>query len=239
MVTDNYEAVYLDTFIRLNNNKELAEDLTNDAIIKIMDALRNGKYKEIGEGTIVAWMLAITRNLTIDYLRINSRIPLSQIEVKSENGTEYERTDLREYYYSNSELTQEETIVHKDQIRYLRKIVRSLPFKQREVFILRNRFKYSFIEIAERTGVSINTALGRMRYSLQNIRKELGKDPILELKKSSPLKGVKTCTKCDKEKSKNDFNKESRNKKSGLSAWCSDCVSEYSRLRRTRLKQAS
>jgi RNA polymerase sigma-70 factor (ECF subfamily) len=140
-------------------DKELAEDLFQDTFIKVINTIRSGQYKE--EGKFIQWVMRIAHNLIIDHFRKSKRIPLV------ENTDEYNIFDrVRIPVESIEEMIITEQI-HKD----VKKLIDYLPKEQREVLVMRHYADMSFKDIAEVTNVSINTALGRMRYALINLRK--------------------------------------------------------------------
>ena len=140
-------------------DKELAEDLFQDTFIKVINTFRSGQYKE--EGKFIQWVMRIAHNLIIDYFRKAKRIPII------ENHDEYDIFDkVRIPVESVEELLITEQI-HRD----VKKLIDYLPEEQKEVLIMRHYADMSFKDIAEVTNVSINTALGRMRYALINLRK--------------------------------------------------------------------
>jgi len=139
--------------------KDLAEDLFQDTFIKVINTIRSGQYKE--EGKFIQWVMRIAHNLIIDYFRKSKRIPLV------ENSDEY---DIFERIRIPVESVEEQLItdqIHKD----VKKLIEFLPKEQKDVLIMRHYGDMSFKDIAEVTNVSINTALGRMRYALINLRK--------------------------------------------------------------------
>jgi RNA polymerase sigma factor (sigma-70 family) len=138
---------------------QLAEDIFQDTFIKVVRTLKSGKYNE--EGKFLPWVMRIAHNLMIDYFRKNKRMPTT-----NEND-EYDIFGT----IKNDELNFEEQISKKQLKSDLRELIRELPSEQKEVIMLRHFCGMSFKEIADRTGVSINTALGRMRYALINLRK--------------------------------------------------------------------
>lgn len=142
----------------------LAEDIFQDAFIKIINTFKKGKYNE--EGKFLPWALRISHNLVIDHFRKNKRMP------KMDNSSDsFDIFDI----ISDNKINAENQLI-KDQIESdVRKLVDELPEEQREVLIMRHYADMSFKEIAEQTGVSINTALGRMRYALINMRKLIEK----------------------------------------------------------------
>lgn len=140
--------------------RELAEDIFQDTFIKVIKSLHAGKYSE--EGRFVSWVMRIAHNLIIDFYRKNKNLKTisdDETEVPLFNSTKFSEKNIED------ELVLDQ--VHKD----LHVVVDQLPKEQRDVVILRYYRDYSFKEIAEQTSVSINTALGRMRYAIINMRK--------------------------------------------------------------------
>jgi RNA polymerase sigma-70 factor (ECF subfamily) len=138
---------------------ELANDIFQETFIKIIDTLRGGKYNE--EGKFLQWALRIAYNLCVDHFRKGKR-----------RNTINQSDDFDIFELVKSTEDNEEGRMVKQQIHdKVRRLVDALPEEQREVIILRHYVELSFKEIAELTSVSINTALGRMRYALINIRK--------------------------------------------------------------------
>jgi len=148
-------------------DKELAEDLFQDTFIKVINTIRSGSYKE--EGKFIQWVMRIAHNLIIDYFRKSKRIPVI------ENRDEY---DIFEKIRIPVESVEERLIteqIHMD----VKKLIEYLPLEQKEVLIMRHYGDMSFKDIAEVTNVSINTALGRMRYALINLRKLVHEKEII------------------------------------------------------------
>lgn len=139
--------------------KTTAEDLFQDVMIKIVRMIRAGKYNE--EGKFLPWAARIARNLAIDYFRKNQKSPLQR---------DMGETDFM-VYFGKLDGGADENIIKEETGRYLRGLIKQLPDKQREVLIMRSYADLSFKEISEITNVSINTALGRMRYALINLKK--------------------------------------------------------------------
>jgi len=139
-------------------DKELTEDIFQETFMKAIITIKQGRYSE--NGKFGAWISRIAHNLIIDFFR----------QDKDENSTSCEDSGvLNNSRYSEGNI--EDQLV-KLQIRSdIRKIIRNLPDNQREVLVMRYYKNLSFKEIAEVTGVSINTALGRMRYALINMRR--------------------------------------------------------------------
>ena len=149
-----YTSIYL-----LVKDQYLAEDIFQDAFIKVINTLRSGKYNE--EGKFLPWVMRIAHNLVIDYFRREKRAPV----ITSADGTDVFST------LQFSEENAEDRILREQTHMDLRSMIRLLPEDQKEVLIMRHYADLSFKEIADLTGVSINTALGRMRYALSNLRK--------------------------------------------------------------------
>jgi len=149
------------TYILLTvKNQALAEDLFQETFIKVIQSLREGKYRD--NGRFLSWVIRISHNLIIDHYRKEK-----QMNAISNDDKEIDLFNSKRL----SDMNIEELII-KNQIRSdLRKLIYSLPEDQREVVLLRHFGGLSFKEIADQTGVSINTALGRMRYALINLRK--------------------------------------------------------------------
>jgi len=145
-------------------DRYVAEDLLQETFIKAINTIRGGKYNE--EGKFMPWISRIAHNLSIDYFRKNKRYP----EVVLEDGSRV--FDSMEFAEDSMEMKQMRKETH---VR-LREFVKELPTEQKQVLIMRHYLQMSFFEIAERTGVSINTALGRMRYALINLRKKMNKN---------------------------------------------------------------
>lgn len=137
----------------------LTEDLFQEVFIKVVNKLREGKYNE--EGKFLPWVLRMAHNLCIDNYRKTKR------QVSIVTSEEFDLFEILPVDSTNGE----EMVINqqlKDKVRHL---LNELPEEQREVVLLRHYFEFSFKEISELTGVSINTALGRMRYALINLRK--------------------------------------------------------------------
>ncbi|OQA92271.1 MAG: RNA polymerase sigma factor YlaC [Bacteroidetes bacterium ADurb.Bin234] len=149
-------------------DKDLAEDLFQDTFIKVINTLRLGNYRE--EGKFNQWIMRITRNLIIDHFRKSQK--MSFVDNSNENGS---------FFDNFSEPTHSiEQIMITEQIHdTLRSLIKLLPEKQQEVLIMRLYQDMSFKEIADLTNVSINTALGRMRYAILNLRKMVEEKNII------------------------------------------------------------
>ncbi|QTV05764.1 RNA polymerase sigma factor [Faecalibacter bovis] len=152
-------------------DREVTEDIFQDTFVKVILTLKGGKYND--EGKFLPWVMRIAHNLTIDYFRLNKRF-----NVIHESSSYNEDYNIFDYIGVMDECS--ETKIIKDQIDCdLKKLVNQLPDDQREVLELRIFKDLSFKEIAEETDVSINTALGRMRYALINLRKVIENNNII------------------------------------------------------------
>ncbi len=142
-------------------DKELADDIFQDTFIKVIKTLRSGSYQE--KGKFLQWVMRISHNLIIDFYRKEKRIP------KLDNNffDDFDVFDMLERDEPSVEEAMIINQIHED----VRNLVDFLPDEQKEVLIMRHYSGMSFKDIAEQTGVSINTALGRMRYALINLRK--------------------------------------------------------------------
>lgn len=139
-----------------------ADDIFQDTFIKVIKSLRQNKYNE--EGRFLSWVMRIAHNLIIDHFR------------KAKNQKTYSNDNNGIDIFNNTQFADKtiEDVMVNDQIETdLKSLVDRLPEEQREVIILRHYAGMSFKEIAEATDVSINTALGRMRYALINLRKTI------------------------------------------------------------------
>ncbi|MGE6218733.1 RNA polymerase sigma factor [Nubsella zeaxanthinifaciens] len=160
-----FTSIYL-----LVKDQYLAEDIFQDAFIKVINTLRSGRYNE--EGKFLPWVMRIAHNLVIDYFRKEKRTPT----ITSADGTDV--LNLIQIHEESAE----ERILREQTHADLRKMIHFLPDEQKEVLIMRHYADLSFKEIAELTDVSINTALGRMRYALSNLRKMMNiKENVKEI----------------------------------------------------------
>ena len=148
-------------------DRDIAEDIFQDTFIKVIRTLKRGKYNE--EGKFLPWVMRIAHNLVIDHFRKNKRMP------KFDNNGDFNIFSV----LSDDSLNAEKQII-KDQIECdVKELIKELPEDQLEVLTMRIYKDMSFKEISERTGVSINTALGRMRYALINLRKIIEKRNLI------------------------------------------------------------
>jgi RNA polymerase sigma factor (sigma-70 family) len=147
------------TILLIVKDSDLAEDLYQETLMKVLHYIRDGKYNE--EGKFLPWVIRIARNLAIDYFRKDKRNPMVHAS---------EDYDVFSYAGHTTD-SPEKQIISQENQRYIRALIQKLPDKQREVLIMRHFADLSFKEISDLTDVSINTALGRMRYALVNLKK--------------------------------------------------------------------
>jgi RNA polymerase sigma-70 factor (ECF subfamily) len=148
-------------------DKHLAEDIFQDTFIKVINTLRAGAYNE--EGKFLPWVMRIAHNLVIDFFRKSKRMPYV------ENSEEYDLFETLKVYEETIEDKLIIAQIHSD----VRKLIEYLPEEQKEVLKMRHYQDMSFKDIADQTNVSINTALGRMRYALINLRKMVNEKEII------------------------------------------------------------
>ena len=148
-------------------DRDITEDIFQDTFIKVIKTLKKGSYSE--EGKFLPWVMRIAHNLIIDHFRKNKRMP------KFEGSDDFNIFSV----IGDDKLNIEKQII-KDQIDSdLGSLIEELPDDQKEVLLMRIYKDMSFKEISENTGVSINTALGRMRYALINLRKIIERHNIV------------------------------------------------------------
>lgn len=147
------------SIVLLVRDQYLAEDIFQETFIKVIDTIRSGRYTE--KGRFLPWAIRIAHNLCVDHFRRVKRTPVIRTSDDKDIFNVLPFTDP----------CAEEMIMTRQSHESVRRMLYLLPSEQREVIILRHYADLSFKEIAEQTGVSINTALGRMRYGLINLRK--------------------------------------------------------------------
>lgn len=141
-------------------NREMAEDVFQETFIKAFTTIKQGRYTE--NGKFRAWIMRIAHNLVIDYFR----------QERSENTVSNDETEIDLLNNANlCDNTIEDRLIYSQILEDVKKLIHYLPPSQREVLEMRYYQELSFKEISEQTGISINTALGRMRYAILNIRK--------------------------------------------------------------------
>jgi RNA polymerase sigma-70 factor (ECF subfamily) len=147
-------------------NQELTEDLFQDTLFKVVRTLKKGRYNE--EGKFLSWVIRIAHNIIIDYYRKNNKMK------KVYDTEEFSLFDI----LHDGSLDAENQMIRQQLIEKIRVLIEMLPYEQKEVLKLRMYEELSFQEISEQTGVSINTALGRMRYALINIRRIIEENEV-------------------------------------------------------------
>jgi len=148
-------------------DKDATEDIFQDTFVKVIKTLKKGNYRE--EGKFLPWVMRIAHNLIIDYFRKNNK------KVIFNNTDEFDIFSV----LKDESLNVESQLVKEQVLSDIRKLIEELPEDQREVLVMRMYRDMSFKEIANSTDVSINTALGRMRYALINMRKLIKKHRIV------------------------------------------------------------
>ncbi|CAL2081578.1 RNA polymerase sigma factor [Tenacibaculum sp. 190524A05c] len=148
-------------------DRDITEDVFQDTFIKVIKTLKKGNYNE--EGKFLPWVMRIAHNLVIDHFRKNNRMP------KFNNSDDFDIFSI----ISDNALNAEKRIIKDQILSDVRNLIEELPEEQKEVLKMRMYMDMSFNEISESTGVSINTALGRMRYALINLRKVIEKNKII------------------------------------------------------------
>lgn len=155
-----YQKSVFSYILHIVKDNELANDIFQETFVKIITTIRQGRYEDSGKFS--AWLNRVAHNLVIDHFR----------RQKGENTVSNDETEHD--LLNNKELCEgniEDEMVQKQLVKDLHKMIHVLPDAQRQVLMMRFYRDMSFKEIAEKTGVSINTALGRMRYALLNMRK--------------------------------------------------------------------
>jgi RNA polymerase sigma factor (sigma-70 family) len=156
------------SYIRLYIHDEaLVEDIYQDTLLKVFQSVKTGKYSD--NGKFIAWVMRIAHNLIIDNFR-----RIKQLNTISNDDYESDIFNSKRFAEDNIEDILIKRQIHKD----VRKLISNLPEDQKEVIILRHYTGLSFKEIADLTNVSINTAIGRMRYALINMRKQMEENKI-------------------------------------------------------------
>ena len=159
VLLERYQAKVYGYIFSVVKEKETADDIFQDTFYKVIVTINSGLYKD--ENKFVHWVMRIAHNLIVDYFRRNNKMPM--VPNKPENDV----IDNLKIQDENAE----HAIMKKQTSQNIRKLVKMLPPEQRRVVILRHYGKCDFKDIAARTGVSINTALGRMRYAIINLRR--------------------------------------------------------------------
>ena len=155
-----YEETLFSYILYLVRNRDLADDIFQETFIKAITTIKRGKYTESGK--FRSWLSRIAHNLVIDYFRSEQKQ-----SIISNDEYEYDLFNNSKFSDDTIEMNMVKEQIHSD----VKKLVDTLPEMQREVLNMRYYNDMSFKEIADKTGVSINTALGRMRYAILNMRK--------------------------------------------------------------------
>jgi RNA polymerase sigma factor (sigma-70 family) len=166
LITRHKQRIYSFIFSKVMD-RDITEDIFQDTFIKVIRTLKKGKYNE--EGKFLPWVMRIAHNLVIDHFRRNKRMP------KFQSRNDFDIFDV----ISDGEESMEYEMITSQMHEDVRKLVEELPGDQKEVLTMRIFKEMSFKEIADSTDVSINTALGRMRYALINLRKIIDKNNII------------------------------------------------------------
>ncbi len=165
LVKRHQQRIFSYIIVRIQD-RDLANDIFQDTFIKVINTFKRGKYNE--EGKFLQWTMRIAHNLIIDHYRKEKRMP------KVSPNDEFDIFSV----IKDGTLSKEDSLI-KEQIESdLHRLIEELPEEQREVLKMRHFAGMSFKDISEQTGVSINTALGRMRYALINLRKLMEKNHV-------------------------------------------------------------
>lgn len=165
LLTRHKDKVFTKVYLMVRD-EDLAQDIFQDCFIKVIQTLKSGKYNE--EGKFLPWVMRIAHNLAIDSFRRNKKMP----SVRSDDRNDVFAT------IGHPDMHVEDEICHNQVTSDVKKLVMLLPKEQKEVIMMRLYYKMSFKEIAESCDISINTALGRMRYALINLRKIIDEKQI-------------------------------------------------------------
>lgn len=150
-------------------DEDLANDIFQDTFIKVVKTLRKGTYND--EGKFLPWVMRIAHNLIIDHFRKSNRMPMMDNSYETDAFRKISSDDI------NAEKAMIKGQIHKE----VKELIQHLPKEQRQVLIMRIYCEMSFKEIAEHSNISINTALGRMRYALINLRKMIKERDIISM----------------------------------------------------------
>jgi RNA polymerase sigma factor (sigma-70 family) len=166
LIKKHKQRLYSFIFSKIQD-RDITEDIFQDTFIKVIRTLKRGNYNE--QGKFLPWVMRISHNLIIDYFRKSNRMRLFK------NTDEFDIFSV----ISDGNLNAEKQLIKEQVLSDVKELVKELPQEQREVLEMRIYKDMSFKEISENTGVSINTALGRMRYALINLRKIIEKNKII------------------------------------------------------------
>lgn len=166
VLIDRYKTkIYTSIYIRVKD-EFLAEDIFQETFIKVINTLKAGRYND--EGKFLPWVIRIANNMVIDHFRREKRAP---VVVDADGYDIFESLNFADEGLEGK-------LVREQQDVDLKRLIQLLPDDQKEVLIMRHFCDMSFKEIADVTDVSINTALGRMRYALSNLRKMIEENKI-------------------------------------------------------------
>lgn len=165
-IVQRHKSRIFTTIYLIVKDQYIAEDLFQETFIKVVKTLKKGTYNE--EGKFLPWVLRIAHNLAIDHFRKAKRYPTIVLE---DGSPVFNSMKFTEENFETAQLREDTNAM-------LKRFIKELPDAQREVLIMRHYMEMSFQDIADATGVSINTALGRMRYALINLKKQMDKHHI-------------------------------------------------------------
>jgi RNA polymerase sigma factor (sigma-70 family) len=161
LLVDRYQSKVFITIYLIVKDQYVAEDLLQDVFVKVVQTIHSDRYSE--EGKFQPWLMRIAHNLAIDHFRKSKRYPT----ILMEDGSNLFNSLMF------AEASVEDHRVKEETLEMVKKLIEELPEAQKEVLVMRHYLDMSFQEIADQTGVSINTALGRMRYALIHLRKKM------------------------------------------------------------------
>lgn len=161
VLVDRYQSKVFTTIYLIVKDQAVAEDLLQDVFVKVVQTIHSDRYSE--EGKFQPWLMRIAHNLAIDYFRKAKRYPTILMEDGSNifNSLQFAEASIEDHR------------IREETLEMVKKLIEELPEAQKEVLVMRHYLDMSFQEIADQTGVSINTALGRMRYALIHLRKKM------------------------------------------------------------------
>ncbi len=169
VLIERYHRKILNYIRMMVRDSQTADDIFQETFIKAIKSIREGKYSD--DGKFISWVLRIAHNQIIDHFRSSKK---SKHVTSDDAGYDL----LNNRALVSDELNIEEQLIRGQIADDVRRLIEELPEEQREVVVLRHYFDLSFKEIADQTGVSINTALGRMRYALINLRKMIDRNQM-------------------------------------------------------------
>lgn len=161
LLVDRYQSKVFTTIYLIVKDQYVAEDLLQDVFVKVVQTIHSDRYSE--EGKFQPWLMRIAHNMAIDHFRKSKRYPT----ILMEDGSNLFNSLMF------AEASVEDHRVKEETLEMVKKLIEELPEAQKEVLVMRHYLDMSFQEIADQTGVSINTALGRMRYALIHLRKKM------------------------------------------------------------------